>query len=87
VLTTPWYNVGMAQAQAILVAKARRFCATGIARERRQRARLSYGEVGAVVGVSRVTVYRWESGERSPHGEPAARYALFLEELVEAGAA
>jgi hypothetical protein len=31
--------------------------------------------------VNRITIYRWENGQRRPHGEAALRYLTLLEEL------
>ena len=42
---------------------------------------------GLAVDVSRVTIYRWLTGQRRPSGAAAARFALFLDELVAEGVA
>ncbi len=54
---------------------------TGTARVIREAAGLSYSEAGAGSDVNRVTIYRWETGQRTPHGEAALRYLALLEEL------
>jgi transcriptional regulator with XRE-family HTH domain len=43
--------------------------------------------MAAELGVHRVSLARWECGERFPRGELRARYAQLLEELREAVAA
>lgn len=53
----------------------------GVARSVRLAAGLSLAEVAEAVGVVPVTVYRWETGERSPRGEAALRYKSLLDEL------
>ncbi len=58
---------------------------SGGARAIRQAAGLSLSEVADVVGVSTVTVYRWEVGERSPRGAPALSYKNLLDVLSGAG--
>lgn len=41
----------------------------------------SLEEVGAALGVTGVTVGRWEKGERTPRGELLVRYVNFLRRL------
>jgi transcriptional regulator with XRE-family HTH domain len=60
---------------------ARALARSGRARELRLAADLSLREVGAAVGVSAVSVLRWERGERRPHGAPGARYGQLLAAL------
>lgn len=38
--------------------------------------------VAAALGVSRVTVGRWEAGVRLPRGQQLRRYALLLDQLA-----
>lgn len=47
----------------------------------RVRARFSQERMARYVGVHRVTLARWESGEQRPRGSASARYALALQEL------
>lgn len=52
-----------------------------VAREIRRAAGVTQAELAAIVGVTRVTVARWERGTRRPHGPKAAAYAVALREL------
>lgn len=47
----------------------------------RQRAALTQDEVAAVLGVSRVAVSRYESGERRPSGAVLDKYGELLDVL------
>jgi transcriptional regulator with XRE-family HTH domain len=69
---------------AIEIAKARALIRSGRAQAIRERAGLSRSEVAESVGVNDSTIARWETGERSPRGEGAKRYARLLRELAEA---
>lgn len=60
----------------------RRLVADGSAREIRLLNRLSLAEVGESVGASPTTIWRWEKGERMPHGDAAMRYADLLGQLA-----
>jgi transcriptional regulator with XRE-family HTH domain len=51
-------------------------------RELREAAGLSLAEVGAAIGTSAASIQRWELGQRTPHGELAARYGALLEALA-----
>lgn len=55
--------------------------ASGAARMLREAAGLSQGEVADAVGVSHVTVHRWETGESTPKGKAALRYKELLDAL------
>jgi transcriptional regulator with XRE-family HTH domain len=48
----------------------------------RERAGLTQSEVAQVLGVDRVTVTRWESGQRTPLRRTGAAYCLLLERLA-----
>lgn len=61
----------------------RDLAARGEAREIREAARLTQLEVAAVVGTTVVSISRWETGARSPRGEPALRYARLLARLAD----
>lgn len=59
-----------------------------LARAIRQAAGVSQQRLADELGVGRVTVTRWESGERRPRGPLAVAYAQLLAELRrEVGAA
>lgn len=66
-----------------LVAQVRRLTANGSAKRLRERARLSLQDVGDAVGVSAVTIWRWELDKASPRPALAARYGALLAELME----
>lgn len=42
---------------------------------------ISLREVAAEIGVSQVTIYRWETARTRPSGDDALRYLLLLDEL------
>ena len=67
--------------ETVALAEARVRAADGELVAIRRRARLSQEAIARAVGVSRVTVLRWENGERAPSGEPAVRLAKLLREL------
>jgi DNA-binding transcriptional regulator YiaG len=69
---------------AVSLVEARQLASSGEARQIRQQAGLSLAEIAEAVGVGRATVYRWETGLRSPHGAPARRYGSLLRALREA---
>jgi DNA-binding transcriptional regulator YiaG len=54
--------------------------ASGEARQIRERALLSAGQVAAEVGADPSTVFRWEAGQR-PRTATAVRYARVLRRL------
>jgi transcriptional regulator with XRE-family HTH domain len=64
------------------LADVRAACQAGAARSLRLEAGLSLAEIGDAVGVTAPTVFRWETGERRPHGQAAIRYADLLGELA-----
>lgn len=51
----------------------------------RRSAKLSQAAIGRAVGVSRVTVCKWEAGTRLPRGEHAIRLAQVLRDLEAVG--
>ncbi|MGO8724412.1 MAG: helix-turn-helix domain-containing protein [Acidimicrobiales bacterium] len=69
---------------AVEIARARELIRSGRAQAIRERAGLSRLEMARSAGVDDSTIARWESGERSPRGEAAKRYARLLRELSEA---
>lgn len=68
--------------ELVELARLRRFVRTGEAEGLRERAGLSQVEVAAAVGTSNVTIHRWESGTRVPHGAPALAYWRLLQQLM-----
>lgn len=56
-------------------------CGNGAAKAIREASRISLREVAAEVGVSQVTVYRWETARTTPSGDEAMRYLTLLDEL------
>lgn len=68
---------------ALRLSYVRELAKSGRARELRRRARLSLAEVGAVTGVDQASVWRWETGRRTPQGAPALRYETLLRSLEE----
>jgi DNA-binding transcriptional regulator YiaG len=56
--------------------RAFRFSASGLAKHR-QRLGLSAREVGALLGVSALSVYKWESGQTRPRAKQLERIAAF----------
>ena len=54
-----------------------------VARAVRQAAGATQSRVAEALGVHRLTVSRWETGERRPRGEMRARYASLLAELAQ----
>jgi DNA-binding XRE family transcriptional regulator len=75
------------ETELIVVARVRRLAKSGEAQSIRVGAGLSLAELGSSVGVGATTIYRWESGRRSPHGELALSYASVLDALAEAASA
>jgi DNA-binding transcriptional regulator YiaG len=69
------------------VKAARRLPPPAIARAIRDEAAVSQQAIADELGVNRVTVARWELGERTPGGELRLRYIKLLDELREAVAA
>lgn len=51
----------------------------------RKRANVTQRQLAEALGVTRVTVARWEIGTRSPRGELLDDYLEALQELVERG--
>ncbi len=59
---------------------------TGLARELRQRAGLSQGDVARALGVDVGAVSRWEANKRKPTGAVGAAFLEFVASLVETAA-
>jgi transcriptional regulator with XRE-family HTH domain len=64
----------------------RRLPAPAVNRAIRRAAGCTQCEVAAALNVNRVTVARWESGERVPRGELRDRYAELLDGLQQEAA-
>ena len=71
----------MTAEETVALAQARLRASNGALSAIRQRAKLSQEAIGRAVGVSRVTVLRWENGERAPSGAPAVQLAKLLRQL------
>jgi transcriptional regulator with XRE-family HTH domain len=69
------------------VRAAQRLPTPAAARSIRQAAGVTQHELADELGIDRVTVARWELGERTPRGELRLRYIRLLDELREAVAA
>lgn len=77
----------MSSALAKHVRAARRLPPPAIARAIRDEAGVSQQQCADELGVNRVTIARWELGERTPRGELRLAYIGLLDELREAVAA
>lgn len=69
--------------KVFVLALMRRLVANGVARELREGYGLSLADVARAVHTSPSVIYRYEHGQRVPHGETALRYARFLAQLGE----
>jgi len=67
---------------ALRLTLLRRLMETGAARAMREAAGLSYSEAAAGAKIDRITIFRWETHRRRPHGDAALRYLSLLEELT-----
>jgi DNA-binding transcriptional regulator YiaG len=76
--------MGMTAAELTEISRVRLLAERGDARRIRESARLSLGELAAVLDVPAVNVGRWERGERAPRGEQALRYGDLLGRLAKA---
>lgn len=68
------------------VRAARRLPPPVVARAIRIAAGASQQQLADELGVNRVSVARWEAGDRRPRGELRIRYAALLEQLAEVAA-
>lgn len=64
-------------------AKLSELVRSGRAREVREAHKLSLGDIGSALGVSAVSVLRWERGDNFPAGDHASAYLRLLEQLEE----
>lgn len=63
--------------------RAHRLPDPSLARAVRRAARVSQARLAQELGVSRVTVARWEAGTRRPTGAIARAYAVLLTQMQE----
>jgi HTH-type transcriptional regulator/antitoxin MqsA len=69
------------------VRAAQRLPAPAVAKAIRLAAGVTQQQIAVELQIDRVTVARWELGERTPRGELRLRYIALLDELREAVAA
>ena len=74
----------MTPAELVRLARVRRLTASGEAKEILERAQVSDNAVAQVIGVSHVTVGRWNNATRKPSGPPALAYLSLLDALCRA---
>ena len=70
---------------AVQLTRIRKLMDSGAARAIRESAGLSYSEASDGAKVNRITIFRWEHGQRRPHGDAALRYLALLDELAGVG--
>lgn len=87
VIRQPRWRPNKAFRDAMILTDARRACVSGEAKQIREDAGLALSAVAGSVGVTRATVYGWETGRRRPTGPPALAYAKLLRSLQKAKAA
>jgi len=68
---------------ATQLVRVRDLAASGKARRIRVMARLSLAEMARDLGVSDVTLSRWERGLCRPRGDAAVAYGALLDQLLE----
>lgn len=66
---------------AIEIARVRRDLRSGYGLSIRLRSHMSRSEMARELGVDDATVWRWETGKRSPRSEHARKYAVLLRDL------
>jgi DNA-binding transcriptional regulator YiaG len=78
-----WFSTFMRNTrhEALRLAEARQLASSGDGRRIRERVGLSLPEVARAVGVSHVTIGRWERGTRVPRHPAATRWAELLSAL------
>lgn len=64
------------------LARVRRQCKSGAAKAIRLSAGVSIVEVSSVTGAALSTVWRWENGQRAPHGAVGLAYSRLIDELA-----
>lgn len=73
---------GMTALEVVRLAEVRRLTRSGEALRIRLATGRSLQEIGSAVGVTPVTVWRWERGQRSPRGPAAIAYCELLRQLA-----
>lgn len=76
----------MDSTEIIHISRLRLLVKSGTASTIRLAAGVSMREAADAAGVSVSSIWRWEHGERVPHGQAALRYARLLNDLLEGGA-
>lgn len=71
----------MTETRLIRLAEVRQAAKNGVARRVRLDHEISVAEMSSVVGVAPSTISRWETGERTPRGDAALRWADALDAL------
>jgi DNA-binding XRE family transcriptional regulator/predicted GIY-YIG superfamily endonuclease len=73
----------LAEDDVYLISELRKGCISGEARDLRELARIRQVELAEVLGVTRVAVCQWESGQRFPSTAVALEYGGILADLAE----
>lgn len=73
-----------AMSDFVKLTKVRRLLSSGAAKGARVAAGLSLREMAAAAQIDPSTLWRWEEGQRIPHGAQALRYFDALQELLAA---
>jgi DNA-binding XRE family transcriptional regulator len=68
--------------EALEIAKDRELILSGRGQVIREAARVSRSEAAKEIGVDVASIWRWETGRRTPRGECARRYAQLLKQLA-----
>ena len=68
------------ESEVLEIAEGRRLISDR-GQEIREGARISRLEAGKAVGAGQTTIWRWETGQRTPRGEAARRYGHLLRQL------
>jgi len=63
------------------LARARQLATNGDGKRIRKQAGLSGAEVARGIDISTSTLWRWEAGQRAPHGPAALRWVALLDQL------
>lgn len=69
--------------ELVRLARVRQLAASGEAARIRKRSCLSASAAAGAVGVSHVSMLRWEKGQRLPSGDAALRYLELLDALAQ----